>query len=155
VVRGERERKSLEAALRELGRRERSTAELAGWLGDRGFATEEVEATISELIELEALDDERFARAFSEDKRALHGWGPERIAEGLAARGIGRDLIDRHCAGEGHDGQVARAAGLLEARGEALEDDRARARALGFLRRRGYPGEVAYEAIRLREAAEG
>lgn len=149
----EREREPLEAALRALNHRERSTAELTRWLGERGYSAAEVEASISELLELGALDDERFARVFSEDKRALQGWGPERIAEALAARGISRELIDRHCAGESHGGQVARAAELLGTRGEALEDDRARARALGFLTRRGYPYEVAYEAIRSCEAA--
>lgn len=152
---GERKRKPLEAALQALNRRERSTAELARWLGNRGFAAYEVEASISELLELKALDDERFARVFSEDKRTLHGWGPERIAEALAARGISRELIERHCGSEGHEGQVARATELLEGRGEALEDDRDRARAMGFLTRRGYPYEVAYEAIRSCEAAGG
>lgn len=152
---GKREREPLEAALRALNHRERSVAELARWLDERGYAAADVEASISELLELGALDDERFARVFSEDKRTLQGWGPERIAEALAARGIDRELIDRHCGNEGHEGQVARAAELLGARGEALGDDPARARALGFLTRRGYPYEVAYEAIRSCEAATG
>jgi regulatory protein len=143
----------LKAALRALSRRERSIAELAGWLGERGFSTEEVGASISKLIEIGALNDERFARAFSEDKRSLHGWGPERIAEGLAARGVSQELIDRHAGGEGHESQLERAKELLGGRRDALDDDRARARALGFLTRRGYPHEVAHEAIRLLERA--
>ena len=40
------------------------------------------------LIEAGALDDERFARRYAEDKRELRGWGPERIREALAARGV-------------------------------------------------------------------
>lgn len=143
-----REREPLEAALRALSRRERSTAELAGWLDERGFDVDEVEAAVSELIEVGALDDERFARAFSEDKRDLRGWGPERIAGVLAERGVDQELIERYCESEDHEQQVRRATGLLRERGGELGDDRARARALGFLTRRGYDYDVAYAAVR-------
>lgn len=149
-----REREPLEAALRALGHRERSIAELAGWLSARGFDDDEVEAAVSELIEIGALDDERFARAFSEDKRELRGWGPERIAGALLERGVDQGLIDRYCASEDHGQQVERARALLRERGGGLGDDRARARALGFLTRRGYDYEVAYAAVRATQGGD-
>jgi regulatory protein len=99
-------------------------------------------------VESGALDDERFAQAFTADKRELHGWGPERIAGALAERGISQSLIDECCAGEDREGLVERARGLLSERGAPLGDDRERARALGFLTRRGFEYEVAYDAIR-------
>lgn len=147
------DRETLEAGLRALNRRERSTAELAGWLSGRGFEGGEIEAAICELTELGALDDERFARAFSEDKRHLQGWGPERIAAALAERGVPQELIDRHCGAESHGEQVERAMMMLAERDEVPRDDRSRARALGLLTRRGFSYEVAYEAVRAAERA--
>lgn len=137
-------------ALAALRRRERSVAELTAWLSER-FDTAAVEAAIERLRELGELDDARFARLFADDKRELGGWGPERIAAALAERGIERSLIEQVAGGEPHAEQVDRSAALLDRRGEPLEDDRARSRALGYLTRRGFTYEVAYEAIRAQE----
>ena len=71
----------LELALRALGRRERSVAELSGWLAERGVAADDVDATIAHLEEIDQLDDAGFARRYAEDKRELAGWGAERIRE--------------------------------------------------------------------------
>ncbi len=130
-----------------LAHRERTTAELTGWLAERGFDPAAVEAAITHLAEIGELDDERFARRYAEDKRELRGWGPERIREALAARGLGGGLIERALAEDGGD-DLGRAVALLERRGEALEDERSRGRALAFLARRGYDSELAYEAVR-------
>jgi SOS response regulatory protein OraA/RecX len=94
-----------------------------------------------------ALDDARFAECFATDKRDLAGWGEERIAAALIERGVERGLAER-AAAEGFSDQVGRAAQLLTQRGEPLADDGARSRALGFLTRRGFTYEVAYDAIR-------
>ena len=108
---------------------------------------------ISRLLESELLDDERFARRFAEDKRELSGWGSERIREALSARGLPAELIDGALAGEAEAEQVGRAAALLAERGSAVDTEAERARALSLLARRGFPLEVAYEAVRERERA--
>lgn len=118
------------------------------WLGERGFDPAEIAAALERLIEAGAIDDERYARIFAEDKRELAGWGPERISAALAERGVEGALIEAVCGAEGHAQQVERAAELLARRGIGIDDDRERGRALGFLTRRGYEYEVAYEAIR-------
>jgi SOS response regulatory protein OraA/RecX len=46
------------------------------------------------------------------------------------------------------DEQLDRATELLERKGGDLDSDVARGRALGFLTRRGYDYEIAYEAVR-------
>jgi len=139
---------AFERALEALSHKERTTAELVGWLEARGFGQSEIEAALDRLIETGAVDDEHFARRFAEDKRELRGWGPDRIREALAARGMERDLIDVALAGDGRATQLDRAIGLLERRGDPPVDDRSRARALAFLARRGYEAELAYEAVR-------
>jgi len=145
---------ALERALEALARKERTTAELERWLTGRGFEPEEVAAAIARLVEIGELDDARFARRYAEDKRELRGWGPERIRETLTARGLEAEPIEAALAGEAHGDQVERAVGLLERRGEALEGDASRGRALAYLVRRGYDSEVAYAAVR-RCAAPG
>ena len=80
-----------ELALRALGHKERTEAELGDWLRARGVAEDEIAEVLERLLEAGAIDDERFARRFAEDKRELRGWGPDRIAEALRARGVDRD----------------------------------------------------------------
>lgn len=105
------------------------------------------------MIEAGALDDERFARRYAEDKRELAGWGPERIREALAARGLADDLIEAALADEDDGEQLRRALSLLEERSTAVATEAERQRALALLARRGFPLELAYEAVRERERA--
>jgi regulatory protein len=145
----ERAPDAFEVALAALRRRERASAELGAWLARRGYGSEEIEATIARLTEVGELDDERFARRYAEDKRELRGWGGERIREALSSRGIPPALVEAALEADSHGAQVGRASELLARRGQPLGADADRARALGYLTRRGYEYEVAYEAIRL------
>lgn len=134
-------------ALAALSRKERTVAEIAAWLRERGAPEDELAAAIDQLIEAGALDDERFARRYAEDKRELAGWGDERIAGVLAERGVAGELVDAALAAD-EDGELERAVGVLARRGQAPADDAARGRCFSALARRGYPAELAYEAIR-------
>ncbi len=100
------------------------------------------------LIEAGAIDDASFARRYAEDKRQLAGWGPDRISAALAGRGVALEHIDAALGAEGEDAQLERAVGLLGDRGMHCGSERERERALGLLVRRGYPLELAYEAVR-------
>ncbi|MBA2523301.1 MAG: RecX family transcriptional regulator [Solirubrobacterales bacterium] len=145
---GEREQQDAFArAIGALRRRERSVAEMHAWLIERGVAEGVVDDVISELIEVGELDDDRFARAYADDKRELSGWGPERIEAALVDRGLERSLAES-ASGEDWDEQLERAVAQLGRRAGPLEDEGGRARALSFLTRRGYDYELAYEAIR-------
>ena len=139
-----------ELALRALERKERSTAELACWLRERGVAEEDLEAAIARLTELGELDDARFARRYAEDKRELAAWGSERIQATLLARGLAPEDIEAALAPDSEPDQVERAIELLVRRGRSLDSDGARASALGYLTRKGYTYEIAHEAIRAR-----
>ena len=141
----------LELALRALGRKERSTAELTRWLAERGVSEEDVTVTVDHLVEVGELDDARFARRYAEDKRELAGWGAERIRESLIARGVESEDIEAAMAADEEPNQVVRAAALLARRASPVDSDRGRARALGYLMRKGYAYEVAHEAIRAYE----
>jgi regulatory protein len=142
---------AFELAVGAISRKERTVAELRSWLKGRDLEQAEVETAIERLVEIGELDDERFARRYAEDKRALRGWGPERIREALVDRGIERSLAEAAADGEGAADQVERAAELLLGRGVDLHHDAGRGRALAYLARRGYESEVAYQAVRMAE----
>jgi regulatory protein len=139
---------AFERALEALSRKERTQTELVEWLSSRGFAAAEVTEAVERLIEIGELDDARFALRYAEDKRELRGWGPQRIREALQARGIAGPEIEAALGGEDRDDQLERAAELLVRRGDSLDNDAGRSRALAFLTRRGYDYELAYEAVR-------
>jgi regulatory protein len=106
---------------------------------------------LTRLVEDGSIDDERFARRYAEDKRELAGWGPDRIREALAGRGIPEDLIEAALGAEDDEEVVARASAVLARSGTEVADERGRQRALAQLARRGFPLEAAYDAVRALE----
>jgi regulatory protein len=140
-----------ELALAALSRKERTESEIAEWLRERDLPEAEIADAVARLAEAGAIDDAEFARRYAEDKRELRGWGPDRITEALRARGVGEDEIGAALAAESEEAVIDRALALLAAQGAAVDDDRARGRALSLLARRGYPLEAAYEAVRRHE----
>ena len=137
-----------ELALKALSRKERTAAEIEALLRDRGVDEEELRDVLERLADAGGIDDARFARLFAEDKRALRGWGPDRIEAALRARGVDGRAIADAVDSETPDEVVDRAVDLLAASGAGVEDEAARGRALSLLARRGFPLEAAYDAIR-------
>src|SRR3954447_14472737 len=145
-------------ALKALGYKERTESELRGWLAERGVEDAEIQEVIVLLAEAGAVDDASFARRYADDKCLLAGWGPERIARALEGRGVAREHIEAALGGDDESAQLERATQLLLGRGMGAGGERERERALALLVRRGYPLELAYDAVRdaerrLREAA--
>jgi len=103
---------------------------------------------VAELESTRVLDDARFAELFAEDRRALSGWGPERIGLELTRRGIPDELIEPALSRRTREDELVAACSILGERFSALEDDRARNRAWQLLVRRGYDAELAYDALR-------
>ena len=137
-----------ELALRALSYKERTESELRNWLAEREVAEADIEEVLGLLIEAGAIDDAGFARRYAEDKRSLAGWGPDRISRALEGRGVAHVHVEAAIGGDDEEAQLERAIGLLGDRGLACESGRERDRALGLLVRRGYPLELAYEAVR-------
>lgn len=142
------EERAIALALKALGRRELTATELERRLEARGFDADVIETVVARLVEAGGIDDASYARLFTEDKRALEGWGSERVRAALDERGVPSRLIDAALSDVTHDGEIERAVELLARRGEPVDGEAARGRAYGFLVRRGYPSEVAYDAIR-------
>jgi regulatory protein len=112
-----------------------------------------IDEVVSELERTHVLDDARYAERFTEDRRLLSGWGPDRIEQELARRGVPAELIEAALAHRTRDDELAAARSVLADRFAALEDDRARNRAWQLLVRRGFDSELAYDAVRAHAGA--
>jgi regulatory protein len=138
-------------ALKALGYKERTESELRAWLAERDVEEAEIQEVIALLAEAGAIDDASFAQRYAADKQLLAGWGPDRITRALESRGVAPEHIESALGGDDEPAQLERATGLLADRGLSCDSERERDRALGVLVRRGYPLELAYEAVRAAE----
>ena len=141
----ERARRAYAAAVRLLGSRDHSSAELARKLALREFDEAAVASALTELRAAGYLDDERFAHALAEQLLGRRR-GPMAIRAKLRERGIDGGLADDAIAALGAD-WVERAGVALGARFDdaavADEEPRARARIARFLQGRGFaPGDA-------------
>lgn len=148
---------ALELAYRYLGRRDRTVAEVRGHLEQREVGPVAIDGAIAELIEQGYLDDARYAVRFAEDRRTLDAWGPDRIERKLLQAGVDTPSIAAALGGAGDEhSDLELAVALLGRRfREPPSNDRERERALGVLVRKGYPLELAHDAVRAFERRRG
>ncbi len=141
----------LECALRFLGYRPRSAAEVHNHLIRRGYSTVIVAETLEKLHALNYVDDGNFARNWATQRFATRGYGPKRIERELRSKGIHEALI-RDVLRETFDagGETERARLLLKKRfnTQKLTDPKMLRRAVGFLQRRGYSSEVVFDLLK-------
>jgi regulatory protein len=138
-----------------LARREHSVTEMRVRLERAQFDDATIDEALAMVVEQGYLDDARYARLLAEDRRAIDGWGVDRIRARLESAGVERDLIDATLVGFDASSERQAAAGLLARRfREPLRDDRDRQRAFAALIRQGYDSDIAYDAIRAHEASQ-
>jgi regulatory protein len=146
------QQRAFERALKSIGVRERTEAEVQAFLSRRGFAADVIADVVGSLREEGLVDDAGYARRFAEDRRLLDRWGNQRIARDLERRGIERELVEQALAGYGRDDEMAVAIELLDRRYPMpFDSDRERDKAWRMLVRRGYDPELAYSAVRRHE----
>jgi regulatory protein len=140
---------ALDLSYRYLGLRDRTVVEVRRHLEAKRVEPDTIEQTVAELLEQRYLDDARFAQRFVEDRRSLDHWGNERIERKLVSSGVAPELVASALAEREDGGELEAAVTVLARRfREPPETDRDRERALGFLVRKGYELEIAYDAIR-------
>jgi regulatory protein len=141
--------RALELAYRFLGRRDRTVAEVRRHLEAKGVDEASIDGAVGELEEQGYLDDARYAARFAQDRRALDGWGAERIERRLQAAGAPAEHIAAAVATRDPEAELAAAVALLRRRcTDPPRSDRDRERALASLLRKGYELELAYDAVR-------
>jgi regulatory protein len=87
--------RAVDLAYQAVGRRDRTVAELRAFLEGKRAGPAAIGAAVKALQDAGYLDDERYARRFTQDKRELERWGTERIARDLHRRGVPAELVER------------------------------------------------------------
>ncbi|MEW6723645.1 MAG: RecX family transcriptional regulator [Bacillota bacterium] len=133
---------ALRVAVRFLGYRPRSAAEVVRRLETRGFSDQVVQAAIDRMAQQGLVDDERFAQLWIEGRTGSRPVGPARLARELAQRGVERSLAERAIARlyqaerleQAIDREIRRYWPRLVRSGK----NQLRERLVGILARRGY-----------------
>jgi regulatory protein len=137
------------ASLRILSRGDKSESQLRTSLGSKGYPLEAIELTVVRLMELDYLNDQRFAEAYVR----THGsrLGISQLKRKLMERGVGEQLIEAAISEYAHGDQLGLAIQIAERRYSAmanLPQVTVERRICSFLLRRGFTSAIAWSAIR-------
>ena len=136
------------AALRLLGRRDYTTAELQEKLVSKGADADAVADVLADLRQQRLVDDRRVAAAHVRTASRLKRRGRARIARELAARGLEREVIDDALAALPRESEAAAIAEILiRKRVPAKLSAPERRRIFQHLLRRGFSADAVSKAL--------
>jgi regulatory protein len=133
-------------AVRLLARREYSRAELEARLVAKGASRDDIAVVLDELSALGYVSNERFARAFAEQKAGR--LSRHRIASDLKARGVDGDDIAAALATAGVEDASTIEALWQRRFGTSPANDREKARQVRFLQSRGFSLSAIFTLLR-------
>ncbi len=134
-----------ERAFRILGYRERSVKELRDKLSDDGYPDVTVEKVVLRLLELDLLNDERFALHLISTRRASHVGGV-RIKRDLLRAGIDTEVAQRLLE-TGHEPHQELESARRVLRGKRASTAREGQKLVARLIRRGFSIETARKVV--------
>lgn len=140
----------LRSALRYLGFRPRTEWEVGQKLMASGFSQEQANSTLEELKSRNLVNDESFARDWTQLKTAERGYGPLFVKRELHRRGVAHAVIQRIISetfGDGHEFEQAKQIVGRRFGGDDLSDPKTLKRAQAFLLRRGYHSSVIADVL--------
>jgi regulatory protein len=136
------------AAVRLLGRREYTAAELTGKLSQRGYDDDAIASLTAALRADGTLDDRRVAEAHVRSASHIKRRGRHRIERELVARGIDRATVSHALGALSADDDVAAIRQvLLRKRVPAKLDQAARRRIFQHLMRRGFSADAISKVL--------
>lgn len=138
--------KAYNKAIRFLGFRPRSEAEVERYLHDKEYPPEVVARTIERLRSEQYLDDEAFARFWLENRERFRPRGRQALRYELNQKGLDRQVIETALADldEAESAWVALENKFYRWRN--LDEQTFKQKVMGFLSRRGFNYETASQA---------
>ncbi len=130
---------------------ERSQQEVKDRLYELGAYPTQVAEIIAELIEVELLNEERFAKAFVRGKFNLKRWGRIKIIQHLKAHRISDYLLKKSMKEIDPSAYFATALRLAEKKWESLSGDTMvsrKAKVYRYLQSKGYESPIISEVIK-------
>ncbi len=146
------EAQAKDVCLRLLTDRARSRAELADKLAAKGFAPAVAERTLDRLAEVGLINDAAFAEQWVHSRHTFSGKGKKVLAQELRRKGVADTDAEPALAAITPADESARAAELVRRKLTTLPGDmtadKATARLVGMLARRGYNQSMAYAVVK-------
>lgn len=106
---------------------------------------------MEKLRSLNYVNDDTFARNWARFRAQSRGYGPNRIAQELRAKGIAPALLREVVSElftEMDETEIAKRILAKRFTGQDLSEPKARGRAAAFLQRRGYSSKVIFDLLR-------
>lgn len=135
-----------------LSRRDHSSHELAEKLSNKGFSKPIVSKVLTQLKDMDLIDDARFIETWSQFRMSHHHFGPLRLRQELLKKGIPLADVVTYIQKISNDTDLEDAVEKTLLRRYAspgqLKEKSARRRAFDFLRRKGHETEMIYKVFR-------
>jgi regulatory protein len=142
---------SVEAALvRKLARRALSEAEVLSYGMDEGLTAHQANSVLDHLRDLGYVDDRVLAEQLKHALYERKGQSKAVVARAMSGRSIERDIIDEVLDDIDSGDELSAATELAAKRASqltGLDKQTLERRLVGYLARRGYPGNIVREAI--------
>jgi regulatory protein len=148
------EQRAKNVMLHQLSRQAKSEHQLREVLIKREIPAEIIDKVITRFTEAGLIDDRQVAQTIAHTRRATRGLSSSAIKRELAQKGISAEIIESTLAVFAAEDELATAISIATRRIRSLakfEPDVRKRRLLGFLARKGYPGSVAFAAIKAAE----
>lgn len=137
--------------LRRLTDQPRTRADLAEQLAKREVPADVATAVLNRFEQVGLIDDEDFARSWTQARQRSRGLAGRAIAQELRRKGIDDELVKETVSEIDPDAEQERARELVRKKLRSLNsvDDQAKVRRLaGMLARKGYSSGVAFRVVR-------
>jgi regulatory protein len=144
-----------EAAVRYLGNRPRSVAEIRKHLRAAHYADDQIDGAIDKLRAMRYVDDLDFAKYWIEQRAKFRPKGDRALISELTMKGVARETIDIALGELSPDSEVERAMSAVVrplTRWRGLSRAELRRKIHAYLAQRGFDYDVIEEVIRRREA---
>ncbi|MBE7469434.1 MAG: hypothetical protein DPW09_24680 [Anaerolineae bacterium] len=135
--------KAYNSAVRYLGYRPRSQAEIERNLRDKGYAPEVTEHVIARLRQEQYLDDEAFAQFWLENRERFRPRGRQALRYEMKQKGLDPAVIESTLADLDEDESAWSAIEGKFYRWKSLEEQEFKQKVMAFLSRRGFNYETA------------
>lgn len=149
------EQRAKNVLLHQLSRQAKTEHQLREVLIKREIPAEIIDKVIVRFTEAGLIDDRQVAQTIAHTRRATRGLSSSAIKRELAKKGVAAEIIEEVLGSFAAEDELVTAIAIASRRIKALarlEPEVRKRRLLGFLARKGYPGSVAFAAIKAAEA---
>lgn len=135
---------------------ERAQQEIRDKLYEWGLWSDDVEGIISELIETNFLNEERFTQAYVSGKFKIKQWGKIKIKQGLKLKRIPDKMIQRALNGIDHDDYLKAISTAAQKKAPLIkekDDFKRNYKLISYLMGRGFERDLIIEVLKANDLA--